>query len=279
MSNNKGNSSSPLLAEPPTVDDVPDSDPDGNVPAKVLINGGTARVPRWPNYADQPEKSDELTVYWVQGGITTPIYKQVKDGPITEIEFEIPLDASFFSNDGIAFLYYSARAVKPFPGNKVDSYEKKLTIDRSIIPLPVLLEPIFPDATIWGYLNCDTGRPIWDGIFVLIPFQGFKKGDICESVWKGFSVLNADEDYYVDGTLGEFSYTLTEEDERNVEGFELPPIPFVPHSKPLIDKCSGSVVYKIKRGGDYIGESEVGYVKIDRIKSGRFGVRVICGPP
>jgi len=279
MSISKGNSSSPLLAAPPTVDDVPDSDPEGNVPAKVLIYGGTARVSRWPNYADQPGKSDELTVYWVQDGTTTPIYKKVKDGPITDIEFAIPLDASRFSNDAIVHLYFSVRPVKPFPGNKLTSREKKLTIDRSIIPLPVLLAPKFPDATKWGYLNCDTSRPIWDGIFVFIPFQGFKKGDICESVWKGFSVLSADENYYVDGTRGEFSYTLTEEDEKNIEGFELPPIPFVPHSKPLIDKCLGTVVYKIKRGVDYIGESEVGYVKIDRIIPDIFGALAICGPP
>ncbi|AXI61758.1 hypothetical protein DLD99_15175 [Pseudomonas kribbensis] len=279
MTISKGKSSNRLLADRPTVDDVPDSDPDGNVPAKVLINGGTARVPRWPNYADQLGKSDELTVYWVQGGITTTIYKQVKDGPITEVEFEIPLDVSLFSNDGVAMLYYSVRAVKPFPGNKTESEEKKLTIDRSIIPLPVLLPPKFPDADIWGYLHCDTIRPIWDGIFVLIPFQGFKKGDICESVWKGYSVLSADEEHYVDGTRGDFSYTLTEEDEKSIEGFELPPIPFVPHSRPLIDKCSGSVVYKIKRGAEYIGESKLGYVKIDRLKPGKFGVLVICGPP
>ncbi|WP_285415685.1 hypothetical protein [Pseudomonas sp. efr-133-TYG-5] len=277
MSISEGNSSSPLLADPPKVDDVLDSDPDGNVPAKVLLNGGIARVPRWPNYADQPGRADELTVYWVRGGVTDTIYKQVKDGPITEVEFAIPLDVSLFANDGIAHIYYSVRAVRPFPGNRLDSAEKKLTIDRSVIPLPILLEPEFPDATYSGYLNCDTQRPIWDGIFVLIPFQGFKKGDICESVWRGFSVLNGAEQFYVPGTRGEFSYTLSEDDEKNLDGFELPPIPFVPYSEPLVNRCSGTLVYKIKRAGVYIGQSEVGLVKIDRIIVGSGGKS--CGPP
>ncbi|MFJ2709955.1 hypothetical protein ACIOZM_03605 [Pseudomonas sp. NPDC087346] len=275
MSISKGKSSSRLLAPPPTVDDVPDSDPDGNVPAKVLINGGTARVPRWPNYADQLGKADELTVYWVQGGITKTIYQQVKDGPITEVEFEIPLDASLFSNDGIAHLYYSVRAVKPFPSNKLNSFEKKMTIDHSIIPLPVLLAPEFPDANIWGYLNCAAERPIWDGIFVFIRFQGFKKDDVCESVWRGFSSLNGVEESYVAGTRGEFSYTLTEEDEENINGFELLPIPFIPHSEPLVNSCSGTVVYKINRAGVYIGQSDIGLVRVDRTISGGEP----CGPP
>ncbi|MFP0198762.1 hypothetical protein ACKJSM_26825 [Pseudomonas sp. PHC1] len=274
--NNGERSSGVLLADPPTVDGIPESDPDGNVPADVLINGGTARVKRWPNYADQPNKTDELLVYWDLDGDKKTIYQKNLDGPITELELPIALDADLFAKNGTAKLYYSVRAVKPLPGNRVDSQEKKLTIDRSIIPLPKLLRPIFPDADIWGQLHCSSNRPIWIGVFVVVPFQGFKKDDICEWVWKGFSVPTNDDRYFVESTFGQFSYTLSEVDANNRSGFELPLIPFDPHVKPLIDNCAGSVVYKIKRAGAYVGQSWVGVVKIHRRPAGQLDP---CDPP
>ncbi len=260
-----------LLADPPTVDDIPDSDPDGHVPAKVLLNGGQARVSLWPIYADQPGEQDELTVFWQRNGITTPIYQDVKHGPITEKEFLIPIGTDLLQGDGIAILYYM---VRPIPGNKLLSAERKLTIDHSVIPLPVLLEPTFPGVTLWGYLNCNSERAIWDGVYIKIPYQGFMKDDECVLVWQGFTSLNGADKTEIAGTEGEFTYTLSEADANNKDGFEVSPIVFIPYVKPVVFG-SGSAKYKIRRGGVFIGESTRGVVKIDRTIPGE---DYYCGP-
>ena len=260
-----------LRADPPTVDDVPDSDPDGHVPAKVLLNGGQARVPLWPIYADQIGEQDELTVFWLRNGITTTIYQDIKHGPITEKEFLIPIGTQLLQGDGIAILYYM---VRPIPGNRLLSSEKKLTIDHSVIPLPVLLEPKFPDANLWGYLNCGTQRAIWDGVFIKIPYQGLMKGDECVFVWQGYDSLNGADKTEIPGTEGEFTYTLSEADANNKEGFEVPPIVFIPYVKPVVFG-SGTAKYKIRRAGVFIGESTKSLVKIDRTIPGD---DIYCGP-
>ncbi|MFJ2484610.1 hypothetical protein [Pseudomonas sp. NPDC087639] len=261
-----------LLADAPKVDDVPESDPDGKVPAKILMNGGVARVPRWPIYAPVGE-SDLLEVFWRRDGVTTTIYSDVKPGPITETEFIIPLDKSIFQGDGVAYLYYRQ---KRFPvGNPLTSEERKLTIDHSVIPLPVLKEPRFPDVNFDGYLNCTTLRPIWEGVYVKVPFQNLNKDDICELSWRGYSNLNNSEDFFVEGSAGGLSYTLSQADADNKDGFELPPIPFSPYLEDLINKCCVSATYKIRSAGDYIGKSLVEIAKIDRAISGD----EYCGPP
>ncbi|MFJ7796198.1 hypothetical protein [Pseudomonas sp. NPDC096950] len=259
-----------LLADPPTVDGVPESDPDGKLPAEVLLNGGQARIKRWPIYADEPGETDELTVYWRRNGITTTIFQERKSGPITDTEFLIPIDVSLLQDDGVAYLWYRVRAI---PGNPLLSVEKKLTIDHSVIPLPRLLQARFPDATVWGYLNCETKRPIWFGVYLNIPFQSLQAGDECVYFSRGYTSLNGGEEYFIEGTQGEFTYTLTDADARNADGFEPTPIPFIPYVRPMIDNDSMGVSYKIRRRGVFIGEAPQKIVKIDRMQSG-----VPCGP-
>ncbi|EJM12887.1 hypothetical protein PMI22_05169 [Pseudomonas sp. GM21] len=260
-----------LLADAPSVDDVPDSDPDGRLPANVLLNGGQARVPRWPIYADQPGEMDELTVFWRRDGRTIEIYKEIKNGPITEKEFLISIGTHLLLGDGVAFLYYM---VKPIPGNRLFSVERKLTIDHSVIPLPVLLEPTFPDANGGGYLNCGTERAIWDGLYIKIPYQNLEKDDVCVLFWQGYTSLNGADKTEITGTEGEFSYTLSDEDAKNINGFELPPIVFVPFVEPVV-YGSGTARYKIRRAGEFVGESKKGLVRIDRIEAGEENY---CGP-
>lgn len=263
-----------LLADPPTVDGVPDSDPDGLLPAEVLLNGGVARVPLWPIYADVPGETDLLEVFWrPDGDAAVRIYDDPKIGPITETEFMIPLDKGLFQNDGIAFLYYRV-SPQPF-GNPLTSAEKRLTIDHSVIPLPILLKPIFPHVNLWGYLNCASVKPIWEGVYVKVPFQNLSRGDICELSWRGFSVINGREEFYVEGSAGGISHTMTLAEAENNDGFELPPIPFSPYLEQLIDRCSVTARYKVKRGGRYIGESRDELAKIDRIIPGE---DIPCGP-
>ncbi|MBR7197931.1 MULTISPECIES: hypothetical protein [unclassified Pseudomonas] len=263
-----------LLADPPTVDGVPDSDPDGRLPAEVLLNGGVARVPRWPIYADAPEKTDLLEVFWrPDGGVAVRIYHDPKVGPITETEFMIPLDKGLFQNDGVAFLYYRV-SPQPF-GNPLTSEEKRLTIDHSVIPLPILLSPSFTGVDFYGYLNCATKKPIWEGVYVKVPFQNFRENDVCELSWRGFSELTNSEEFYVEGSAGELSHTMSLAEAGNRDGFELPSIPFSPYLEQLIDKCSITARYRVKRDGRYIGQSRDELAKIDRIIPGE---DIPCGP-
>ncbi|WP_148053234.1 hypothetical protein [Pseudomonas frederiksbergensis] len=260
-----------LLADAPTVDGVPESDLEGKLPAEVLLNGGQARVKRWPVYADQPGEVDELTVFWRREGITTTLYQERKNGPITETEFLIPITVDLLQGDGIAYLWYR---VRPIPGNPVNSVEKKLTIDHSVIPLPQLSKVDFPDATPWGYLNCVIKRPIWLGVYINIPFQGLRADDECVYTSRGYSSLNGGDQYFLDGTEGVFTYTLTAADANNMHGFEPTPIPFTTYLDRLIKDSSLGVSYKIRRRGVFIGTATEKIVKVDRTRSGD----TPCGP-
>ncbi|QIB03552.1 MULTISPECIES: hypothetical protein [Pseudomonas] len=259
----------PRPADPPLVDDVP---PSGQVPASILLNGGQTRIPRWPIYADQIGETDQLRVYWRRDGVTTTVYDEPHDGPITQTEFLIPLPVPLWAGDGVAYLYYEVEPITP-PGNAFESRERELFIDHSVIPLPVLKLPRFPNANAAGYLLCDTVPPIWEGVHIKIPYQGFEKDDSCVLTWRAYTSLNASEGY-IDGTEGVFTYQLTQADAENPEGFEMPPIPYEPHVKPLF-YGSGGVTYKISRGGVFIGESRLGTVKVDRFVS---GATEPCGP-
>lgn len=258
-----------LAPEGPPVDDVP---PSGQVPASILMNGGQARVPLWPIYADQIGKVDRLVVYWRRDGTTTTVYDQNKPGPIMETEFVIPLPVHLWAGDGVAYLYYRARPIQPI-GNWFTSLDTELFIDHSVIPLPRLEDVDFLYTTN-GYLNCGTTPPIWDGVFIRIPYQGFLEGDECVLTWRAYRTLNPTPESYIDGTEGVFTHELTKAEAENPDGFVLPPIPWVNHLEPLIYGC-GMAQYKIRSAGVFIGESELKRVKVDRYLPGETGP---CGP-
>jgi hypothetical protein len=137
------------------------------------------------------------------------------------------------------------------------------------------LSPSFPDADDYGYLNCATKNPIWEGVYVKVPFQNFRENDVCELSWRGFSELTNSEEFYVEGSAGELSHTVSLAEAGDREGFKLPPIPFSPYLEQLIDKCSVTAQYKVKRDGRYIGQSRDELAKIDRIIPGE---DIPCGP-
>lgn len=265
-----GTSGDALAAPAPPVDDVP---PDGRVPAHILLNGGQARISRWPDHANESGESDRLTVYWRRNGVVSTVFDEVLPGPIEESELLIPLPPPLWAGDGVAYLYYRVISIVP-RGNALESFERELFIDHSVIPLPKLLEAKFPDANLWGYLNCATPRPIWNGVFVNIPYQGFQEGDECILTWRAYTSLNAVPSTYIEGSEGVFTYRLSRLDAENVNGFEPPPIPFAQYLAPLL-YGSGTAQYRIRRDGIFIGESTKSSVKVDRHIP---GVAEPCGP-
>jgi hypothetical protein len=271
MSDSGANGTEALAAPAPQVDDVP---PSGQVPAHILQNGGQARIPLWPIHADELGESDRLVVYWRRDGVVSVVSDQTFQGPIQEQEFVIALPRDLWSGDGVAYLYYLVRPVAP-PGNRLYSLETELFIDHSVIPLPELLPAAFPDADSWGYLNCTTSRPIWNGVFINIPYQGFQVNDECFFTWRAYTSLNAASGTYIEGTEGVFTHRLSNQEAENVNGFELPPIPFAQYLEPLLHG-SGTARYRIRRAGSFIGESRIGLVRVDRYIPGE---PLPCGPP
>ncbi|NUT86370.1 hypothetical protein HNO91_08055 [Pseudomonas corrugata] len=267
---NGGNVPNTLATPGPPVDDVPAS---GQVPASVLINGSQTRIPRWPIYANAPGEVDRLTVSWRRDGVTTTVYDQDLQGPITETEFVIPLPVPLWAGDGVASLSYEVEPIVP-AGNGFTSLDTDLYIDHSVIPLPELLEAVFPNANLYGYLNCSTVPPIWDGVSIKIPYQGFQDGDECVLTWRAYTTLNAAPGSYIDGTEGIFTHRLTRAEAEDADGFVLPAIPFATYVEPLL-YGSGSAQYKIRRAGNFIGESKMNRVKVDRYRPGETEP---CGP-
>lgn len=265
MTTSEGQSliSNGVLAVPLSVDGVDRNDPDGRVPFPLLLNGTIARVPRWENFSTVSSRSDQLIVTWEQDGVRTVIFAQSYPGPITQLEFEIPLTPERLSTNGVAFLDYRVldADLNPDPA----SASVKLTIDHSQKPLP--LEPVqFPDATLWGYLNCNTARALKDGVTVRVPPQNVgAPGDVCKLQWQGYRSLNGGKESIVVEAVIEISHDLSADNLK--QGFDLV-VPFRPCVKPLINNASALVVIRFYRGGRLIAQSAPELVKIDRTISG-----------
>lgn len=249
-----------ILADIIKVDGVDPVDPEGFIPLDKLLNGTIARVARWSDYSSDPANPDRLRVYWKQDEMTIAVHDQLYT-PVDVLEIEIPIPATQMNRDGIAWLTYE---VNDADTNPDPAPPRKLTIDRSQVPVQKLVEAKFPHATRRGYLNCKTRPELTTGVTVRIAAQTIgAPNDQCVLEWQGYRSLNGRDP--VDGTLGKFSKTLSREDLLN--GFEMV-IPFENHIKPLIDNDSAVVIYRYYRSGRLIGESEPALVKIDQIIPG-----------
>ena len=251
-----------VFAVPLTVDGIDSNNPDDPVPLYILLNGTIARVPRWEHYSTTPERRDRLIVTWEQDGAKTVIFDQSYPGPITQKEFEIPITPQRLGTDGVALLYYEVRDADQNPDPA--SAPVKLIIDHSQVPVERLKEALFPHATMYGYLNCNTVPKLYLGVTVKVPPQTVgKSGDICKLQWQGYRELNGVDP--IDNTFIELTKELMDADIRN--GFDMV-FPFRPCVHLLIDKDSALVVYRFYRGNVLFAESEPALVKIDRVRSG-----------
>ncbi|WP_262137090.1 hypothetical protein [Pseudomonas sp. Marseille-Q5117] len=264
--------SNQLTAEPFTLDGISSSDPDGHVPPDILINGTKGRIPRWANFPQKPlpgedEDYTELYVCWEQSSKTTEIfndrYTYINDKP----EFEFDLTAEHMIEDGVAEIYY---VLVGRNGNPDESPTRKLTIVHALTP--TLRPPAFPNADLYGYINCDTDPWVGEKIRVQIVPEAaniFQYEDVCVLIWQGFATLN--------GSLPVLTpqHTFREiiDGDKPVKGFVID-IPFDPFIRPMFDKHSAIARYTILRRGVPIYASHPGLVKIDRIEP---GCPVPCG--
>lgn len=260
-----------IIAAALTIDGVSDTDPDGLIPADKLLTGTTGRIPRWLNFPappapGQPADYTKLYVYWRQNGVDTLIfsatYTHVDDRP----EFTFPITPQQMSVNGVAYIYYVLEGVS---GNEDPSPERKLTVDHSVVP--TFAEPQFPDATIFGYLNCTSVKPVFEGVRVSIrPENGFAVLDECVLIWQGFENLNGTGDELT--PPHEFRRVINQADVDN--GFIML-IPFDPYVRPMVDDDSATARYTMYRAGVRLGVSFKGLVKIDRTLPGG----TLCGGP
>jgi hypothetical protein len=252
-----------IFAVPLTVDGVDRNDPEGRVPYLLLLNGTIARVPRWENFTTVSSRSDRLIVTWEQDGISTVIFDRSYPGPITQLEFEIPLTPQRLGTDGVALLYYMVKDADENPDPATAPV--KLTIDHRQIPVPSLNSVEFPHATLWGYLICSTQPALNTGVTVRVPPQNIGgSGDVCKLKWQGYRGLNGKNKggtNIVDEAVAEIVHILSRDDLEH--GFDKV-VPFRPGIKPLVDNDSAEVVIEFYREGRLIAKSAAAVVKIDR---------------
>lgn len=250
-----------ILAQPLSVKGVDDSDTAGHVPRQILITGTEIVIPYWLF----PEPKDELWLIKRQNGIEQRLYTVIYPMPLSVPFLYFALTPQHLATNGIAFLYY--KIWKGSGGNDDPSPERQLTIDHT--PLSTLPEPLFPDATPWGYLNNNTNPPLTSGATVRIrPLSSIAvSGDIAVITWRGYSTLNG-SGTEVAGAYGRWEKPLSNTDITN--GFNHV-VPFQSHISLLVDNDSAVVVCQLFRGKQIIAESDKGLVKVDQVTPGQIG--------
>ncbi|MGL6246510.1 hypothetical protein [Pseudomonas sp.] len=262
----------PLTFETPRVIGVLDSgvDPDGNIPLPLLLSGIEVVIPLWPEPAKDPGEIDTLTVHFEQPGQTPVIIVNTYTSEDLKPEFIIRIGPEHLRINGVGELWYE---LENSAGNTSESFKRRLTIDHTPVP-ENMKEADFTYANLWGYLNCETIPPLWEGVTVAIPaLPGFRAGDRCEVLWRGYSTLNGSGAEISGARKVVIRPSLSEQDIR--EGFSLVIAPYDIHIKPMVDNDSATVIYRVYRGTKLVGTSKVALVKIDRVISGN---DLPCGP-
>lgn len=262
----------PLEYKTPKVIDVLDDDidPEGHILLRLLLTGIDVVVPLWPVPAKEPDEEDTLTIRFEQSG-QPPVeiintYKPEDMKP----ELIIRIGPEHLKNNGVGKLWYE---LSNSAGNTSESFKRQLTIDHT--PVPLDLEPAkFTHVDFWGYLNCKTIPPMWEGIKVEVPpLSGFQVGDRCEVLWRCYSTLNGSGVEMSRARKVVIRPSLSDQDIR--EGYSLVIEPYGVHIKPMVNNDSATVVYRVFRGRKLVGMSKIALVKIDRIISGEI---LPCGP-
>lgn len=248
----------------------PDIDPEGYIPFPLLLTGIDVVVSLWDEPAKDPEERDILTVRFEQPGQLPVKIENTYTPADMKPEFIIRIGPEHLKNDGAGELWYELLNTAD---NSSESYRRQLTIDHT--PIPNDLPPAkFSHVDGWGYLNCQTVPPLWDGVTVKIPaLPGFRVGDRCEVLWRGYSSLNASGAEISKARKRVNRPGLSDQDIR--EGFTLVIEPYDVHIKPMVNDASAMVGYRIYRGTRLVGGSQAAVAKIDRIISGN---ELPCGP-
>ena len=263
-----GKPESSLLSEAPikvfdyTPPNAVEVDAAGVILPVAHLNGLTVIVPRWPNPSPDGQRND-LYIYLDDTEVSYTWY----DSPLNQPEFRIVIEPRFFANDGVIQLWYQTIT----SGNDAFSEKRPLTVRREV---PELVGPLFPDATLHGYLNCDSTPKLWEKLRVSVPVPTKIKWQVNDELllsWQGFATLNGSGDALVST---EFLRVLTAEDVA--QGYVFSITEYELYIKPMVKNASAVAIYSIRRNGVLIGRSNKkdGLVKIDRTIPGEES----CGP-
>lgn len=259
-----------VLASRFTVEGVDPNDPEALLPPDASTNGVYLNIPLWEFPSEGVGKSDLLEIWVLEPGVTveTLFYSNSFLVPVT-IPPRFHLPAQYLQRVGEISLRY--RVTLGDNGNEDTSLPQRFTL-RRLVPIN-LKEPVFPNATLWGYLNCKTMPPMWQRIQVFIPRQPgkFKGGDQCFLDWESFRKLNGVD--AIPNTFTRFTKRLTEQEA--VDGFYFILMRYNRLIKPIDGLGSALVRYSLYRNNVPMGKSAAGLVKIDRVISGE---SAFCGP-
>ncbi|TDV60052.1 hypothetical protein [Pseudomonas sp. LP_7_YM] len=256
---------------------LPDDLADGRVTEEYLADHGDhveLRVPQ-PLYLDARE-GDVISLYWSQDNPPTsgPIDTKTVTAPeIVSGEIRLTLSGDAIRSSGKDGTFYLTYKVRDRAGNETP-FSLQTAVDVQLVPipeLPDLPEPEFPDATIYGYINC-ANEP-WNGIRVRLPFPPGEVavGDEILLSWQGYETLNGITP--IEGTEGEFPGTVSAAD-LSAGSKDMMIEPYVPHIEPILE---GSAIarYQLKKSNGQSALSYEGLVKITR----KLAAGGTCEPP
>lgn len=257
-------SDSGVLVDIPGVVGVDPSDPTGALPSDAKERGIEVIVPRWPDFPAGVQ-AHTVDIYIV--GITDSVAQRTYGAADSAPEFFILVPPASLPNTASFEVFYIVRTPNP-----TTSPSRRLTFTLAPPPL-VLREPIFPDASLWGYIHCHKSNSdpealyIWEGVRIFIPFDDrFQPLDIIELRWQGWDSLNGSGAALT--PLTRFSGTVTAADVRDKNNILIVVRPFIPHIEPMTNNDSALATYTLVRNGIPMFRSRTGLVKIDRVIPG-----------
>jgi len=214
-----------------------------------------------------PHSGERLEVFW--GNSASPVADytvQVGDVAGQPVSFVIPWAAIEPE------LLNPALPVQYSTDNGVNQQLARVTdVNVNIVIIEGLKEPSFPDADLYGYLNCCAVPRLWEGVTVRVAGDPrFSAGDRIELTWQGCDSLNGT--HPIPGVTAMFSKTLSANEA--VDGFDQIVLPFETLIAPMEDNGSATAQYTLHKTNGATGRSDLDFVKITRkMPSGD-----VCGP-
>jgi hypothetical protein len=217
-----------------------------------------------PVYLDAKD-GDVVDLYWSQDNPpTTSVVASVtvSQAQIDADDIRIRLPGSAVRAPDRDGVFYATYKVRDRAGNETDSFSRETPATVALKPLPGgdLPEPVFPEADIYGYINCS--HEPWNGIVVRIEFVRnlFEYQDEITLYWQGYHTWNGNDP--IAGTEGVFARTVSAQDVADGH-LDIRVEPFNLHIQPIIEG-SALATYRLTKLSGPSGASSEGLVKINR---------------
>lgn len=238
------------------------------IPNELIPSDRNAPVIPSVDLYQTPVAGQVLELYWGAWPVFAAVYTvQPGDMAGQRVQFsEVPWSIidSAPNNAALPVYYTTSNAVNQ--QQSPNTYVKVMVVTIDDLP-----EPDFPDADIWGYINCDDNP--WDGIRNEITFinNRFDAGDVITLFWQGYRNFNDTDP--IPETYGEFEYEIKTTDITRGSAI-ITVLPYSPHIEPIIEGAGGAHYTLTKKDGQF-GTSPTGIVKIIRLRADG----TLCEPP